>query len=209
MYSMKSKKDILLQHIANHLILHLHYLEDIGLFHGKMGIILFFAHYARYTNIAMYDDFAEELLNDLCENIPENSPINLEFGLCGIGWGIEYLIRNKFMEGNSNDILIDIDQKIMERDLRRIKDYSLATGLMGISCYIQFRLQGGNKNRDNTPFDNIYLSEWRKKIISLNIWNEREVLSYLIKRQSNEIDYLPKELGLVDGCAGIGIKYMY
>ena len=55
---MNTEKDILLRRIANHLILHSIDIEDIGLFHGKMGVVLFFAHYARYTDSAIYDDFA-------------------------------------------------------------------------------------------------------------------------------------------------------
>ena len=102
---MNTEKDILLRRIANHLILHSIDIEDIGLFHGKMGVVLFFAHYARYTDQAIYDDFAGELLEEISENIPETLPINLETGLCGIGWGIEYLIQNGFMEGDSNEIL--------------------------------------------------------------------------------------------------------
>ena len=107
---MNTEKDILLRRIANHLILHSIDIEDIGLFHGKMGVVLFFAHYARYTDQAIYDDFAGELLEEISENIPETLPINLETGLCGIGWGIEYLIQNGFMEGDSNEILAGIDQ---------------------------------------------------------------------------------------------------
>ena len=128
---MNTEKDILLRRIANHLILHSIDIEDIGLFHGKMGVVLFFAHYARYTDSAIYDDFAGELLEEICENIPETLPINLETG---------YLIQNGFMEGDSNEILTEIDKKVMERDLRRIKDLSLETGLMGISSYINIRI---------------------------------------------------------------------
>ena len=39
---MNTEKDILLRRIANHLILHSIDIEDIGLFHGKMGVVLFF-----------------------------------------------------------------------------------------------------------------------------------------------------------------------
>ena len=35
---MNTEKDILLRRIANHLILHSIDIEDIGLFHGKMGL---------------------------------------------------------------------------------------------------------------------------------------------------------------------------
>lgn len=205
---MKTEKDILLRRIANHLILHSIDMEDIGLFHGKMGGVLFFAHYARYTDQAIYDDFAGELLEEICENIPETLPINLETGLCGIGWGIEYLIQNGFMDGNSNEILAVIDQKVMERDLRRIKDLSLETGLMGISCYISLRLSSLSGKAIEESFDTSYLSEWRKVTNRLKIWDKQETLNYLLSKQPKGNNIPSWNLCLINGCAGVGIKYL-
>lgn len=175
---MKTEKDILLRRIANHLILYSIDMEDIGLFHGKMGVVLFFAHYARYTGLTIYDDFAGELLEEICENIPETLPINLETGLCGIGWGIEYLIQNGFMEGDSNEILAEIDQKVMERDLLRIKDLSLETGLMGISCYIRSRLRS---NKNMHIFDNRYLYDWKSSVSIADIVEDNCILKCIVK----------------------------
>lgn len=36
--------------IANHLLLHTSFMTNLGLFYGKMGSVLFFVHYAKYTN---------------------------------------------------------------------------------------------------------------------------------------------------------------
>lgn len=203
---MNTEKDILLRRIANHLILHSIDIEDIGLFHGKMGVVLFFAHYARYTDQAIYDDFAGELLEEISENIPETLPINLETGLCGIGWGIEYLIQNGFMEGDSNEILTEIDKKVMERDLRRMKDLSLETGLMGISCYISLRLLSISHKAIEESFDTYYLSEWRKITNKLKIWNEQEIWNYLLSKQPKDNNILSLNLCLINGCAGVGMK---
>lgn len=200
---MKTEKDILLRRIANHLILHSIDMEDIGLFHGKMGVVLFFAHYARYTDQTIYDDFAGELLEEICENIPETLPINLETGLCGIGWGIEYLIQNGFMEGDSNEILAVIDQKVMERDLRRIKDLSLETGLMGISCYIQSRI---NMDKQNIPFDNTYILEWKLSAINLQILNTQQIINYLINNIPQDDKILSWNLGIRKGSSGVGLN---
>lgn len=41
------------------------------MYHGKMGVVLFFAHYASYTREPLYDDFVGELLDEICENIPD------------------------------------------------------------------------------------------------------------------------------------------
>ena len=40
---MKEEDKILLQQIANHLIVNSSFLDDLGLYHGKMGLVLFFA----------------------------------------------------------------------------------------------------------------------------------------------------------------------
>ena len=52
-----------------------------------MGIILFFARYAHTTQSKHYEDFARCLLDELYEEAQEDLPVNLENGLCGIGWG--------------------------------------------------------------------------------------------------------------------------
>ena len=49
---------------------------DLGLFHGRMGIILFFAHYAHATQSKHYEDFAGCLLDELYEEIHEDLPVN-------------------------------------------------------------------------------------------------------------------------------------
>ena len=80
---MKEYRDKLLKEIANNLILHSLELNDVGLFYGKMGIVIFFEHYFRYTGEVIYDDFAGDLLDDICDKIPKTLPINMENGLCG------------------------------------------------------------------------------------------------------------------------------
>lgn len=49
-------------------------------------------------------------------------PVDFCSGLSGVGWGVEYLIQNKFVDADSDELLEDIDAKIMEWDVRRIKN---------------------------------------------------------------------------------------
>lgn len=126
----------LMDRIARHLVIYASFIPDLSLYHGKMGIVLFFANYARYIENPLYDKFAGELLGEIYEEIHVGLPVNFESGLCGIGWGIDYLLQNGFMEGDSDEILSEIDARVMERDLRKITDYSMRTGLEGISFYI-------------------------------------------------------------------------
>ena len=201
----KKEDDILLERIANHLIIQTSAMDDIGLYYGKIGIVLFFAHYARYTGCSVYEDFADELLGEVIENISDELPINMRTGLCGIGWGIEYLIQNHFMEGDSDEILGELDEKIMERDLRRIKDLSFDTGLEGISCYIRMRLKSPRKESAKLPFDSTYLSEWAK----MNIDDEgKDVLQNILNVEMVDDDILRLTLGLRNGCAGYGLNLL-
>ena len=136
---------------------------DLGLFHGRMGIILFFAHYARATPSKHYEDFAGCLLDELYEEIHEDLPVNLENGLCGIGWGIEYLVQQGFMEGNTDEILADIDRKVMELDPLRMTNLSFRRGLARIAFYVIARL---NAHRETTtlPFDDAYLTSLQQAL---------------------------------------------
>lgn len=150
-----------IRRMVEHLILNSSFTSDLGLFHGKMGIVIFFAHYARWTGNALYEDFADELLAEIYEDIHTDTPINLESGLCGIAWGIEYLVQNGFMEGDTDEILEDIDRRIMERDPRRMTDLSFRTGLGGILFYATARLTASRES-DGQPFDSLYLNDLKE-----------------------------------------------
>lgn len=139
-------------------------MKDLGLFHGKMGIILFFSHYACFTPNKHFEDFAECLLDELYEEIHKDLPINLENGLCGIGWGIEYIVQRGFINGNTDDILADIDCKVMEIDPLRLSDLSLRSGLAGIAFYIIARLNT-NRVTSTLPFDNTYLMSLQQALV--------------------------------------------
>lgn len=153
---------ILLKHIADYQILKSGFSSDFSLFSGKMGIALFFYLYSRYTDNCWYEDFAGELLDDVCCSLYTSLPVTFADGLCGIGWGIEYLKKQGFIEGNTDEILVDIDRKIMERDLRRISDNTIEFGLEGIVMYVRSRIDSFRSNSPLSLFDTIYLDDLEK-----------------------------------------------
>ena len=199
-------KNLLLSKIANHLILKASFMTDLGLYHGKIGIVIFFAHYSRYTENIIYDDFAGDLLDEVFEDIHADTSFDFESGLCGIGWGIKYLFDNNFIEGSPDDILMDIDKKIMEKDILRIADKSFKTGLTGISFYVESRLKNKSKKCKNNTFDKIYLNNLKKvDLRSINSKPKDILYEILNDLPVNEnIHSLP--LGLYKGCSGMGLK---
>ncbi|MPM06813.1 hypothetical protein SDC9_53116 [bioreactor metagenome] len=199
--------DELLYRIANKLIIHTSYFSNLGLYHGKMGIVLFFAHYARYTNCSIYDDFAGELIDDIFDDIDDELPINFESGLCGIGWGIEYLLKNGFLEDCSSEILSEIDKKIMEKDLTRISDISVKTGLKGISYYVYKRINSLDRSLNIVSFDEKYLKVLNELTETMTIPSDKDILLEIV--ETTPIRSLEEwKIGINNGCAGYGLNYL-
>lgn len=196
----------LLSRIANHLILYTSFAKDLGLYHGKTGVALFFSHYARYTGNLLYDEYAGELLEEVMQELHTDLPIDFESGLCGIGWSINYLIQNKFMQGDANEILYEIDQKIMERDLRYITDVSCRCGLEGISYYIYNRVSSLKVNQQQDLFNQSYLEDWKTIAGTIHIPDNRDILLSIVDTSPETADLLNWDLGLYKGCAGVGLK---
>lgn len=154
---MENTQDKILVRIAKLLMLHSSFVGNLGLMNGKMGVALFFYHLSRYTDKKIYDDFAGELIDEIYAEIHNHYPSDFKNGLCGIAWGIEYLIQNHFVEADANDVLCDLDKMILEWDVRRISDLTLESGLEGIAYYVIARCTG--KPAGNIAIPGDYISE--------------------------------------------------
>lgn len=224
-----NKKDTVLRRISDHLMLHASFSKEPGLFHGKMGIVLFFVHYAQYTGSTNHELFAELLLEEIYRDITFQTPLNFESGLCGIGWGIEYLVQNHFMKGDTDEILEDIDRKVMEYAPLRILKHNVKTGVGGILNYVYMRLLSSRKKNKNNTFDSLFLEELylvANKYLENNEAGHlseicRKFVSFITQKEDcpetvplnsviplnnivNEIE--STALGLENGCAGYGLK---
>ncbi|MDL2223747.1 hypothetical protein LJB92_00350 [Bacteroidales bacterium OttesenSCG-928-M06] len=147
------------QKFIHHLLLQSSFIKDIGLLHGQMGIALFFYHYAKYTDNTIYSDYADELLDNIWENLHNRLPDTFESGLTGIAWGVEYLIQNNFVAGSSNEICEEIDSRIMQLNLHRITSEFIEKGLEGFLHYILIRTRGTIQQHSEPPFDERYRND--------------------------------------------------
>ncbi len=143
--------------INRHIILNAFNLSDLGLYRGKMGIVLYFYIYSRYMNEKIYEDYAGELLDNIFDEINIHLPFFFDDGLCGIGWGIEHLAQNNYLRIDTNEILSDLDKFIMQVNPTRIVYKSLDKGLAGLVKYILARLTSHARSA-SFPFDGEYLS---------------------------------------------------
>jgi hypothetical protein len=135
------------QKIINTLLLNASFIDNPGLMHGKMGISIYFYHLARQTQNKIYEDYAGELIDEIYEEITLNTPAGFENGLAGIGWGIEYLVQNGFIEADTDEVLEEFDNRIF-KDLiyNTPKEIGLLNGLIGLGAYFLKRLQNPASN---------------------------------------------------------------
>lgn len=196
---MERTKDEILSRIARLLMLHSSFSVNLGLLNGKMGIALFFYHLSRYTGRKIYDDFAGELIDEIYEEIHDHYPTNFKDGFCGIAWGIEYLIQNRFVKANSNEVLCDIDKMIFERDVRKISDYTLDSGLEGIAHYVIARCTG--KPRNDIVIPREYISELSSVLENA----EKSEISVMLKTILNGEFSIAKDTLLTE--IALNVKY--
>lgn len=149
----------ILKRIADRYMLHGLPVHDIGLMEGKTGMSLFFFLYARQTGNGWYEAYAGELLDEVFNRLSNRIPVTFADGLCGVGWSIEFLKAQGFVEGDTDEILSDVDCKIMERDPRRMNDFTLESGLEGIAVYVRSRLDSPRPADNAQPFDPDYLDD--------------------------------------------------
>ena len=159
----------ILRDIADKEILTSLFMDDYSLMNGQMGVTIFFALLSRASGNHWYEEFADELLENVCNNLSNQLPVDFAHGLCGIGWGIEFLKYRGFIEDDTDEILSEIDAAVMERDVRRINDASLETGLQGICAYVYARINSRRKTSPNSIFDEKYIEELHAAMARNNI----------------------------------------
>lgn len=83
-----------------------------------------------------------------------HTPLDFKEGLCGIGWGIDYLIHHGLLEGDPDEILEDLDKLIFSCDIETCTDTSFETGSEGIKFYHSYRK---GENISSYPGDMIFI----------------------------------------------------
>lgn len=208
MYKQKvGMKKVLSSRIANYVLLHGNYIKDIGLYHGKLGLSFTMFLYGRAYNCLQAERFATDLLFEVYDGININLPLNLEFGLAGIGLGVTYLNKLGFVECDLNEVLSDIDLQIMSYNPKRITDLSFRTGALGILEYVKTRL---NISDTTTSIDKNFVQELEDSLYCRNALNTNfSIINSLTKPQWRKSQYLGHKLDLDGGSAYYLFKESY
>ncbi len=137
----QTEVDNRLHRIANILLLNASFSHNIGLLNGKMGVAVFFFHYGYYTGNEIYTEFAGELIDEIYEEIHQNTPINYADGLAGFGTAIEYLVQQGFMEADTDEVLAELDKQIHHHIIHHApQSLDMCYGICGLGKYLTARL---------------------------------------------------------------------
>lgn len=168
---MNMKEDALLQLYGKQLIKKIDSIIDPGLWNGKMGMAITFFHLFRITKKPEYEMLANDLIEEIYSSTSNSIPFHFADGLLGIGSGFEYIISKGFVEGNSDEILQEIDQITKNMiDCRPIDSLDIGKGVCGIGCYLYYRLKNKPKNDESMTTLKleeylIYLIDWIEELL--------------------------------------------
>lgn len=147
--------------LINYLLIHCKDLSDnIGLYTGLSGIVIVLCRYAKKFNLPQIDSIAEMLFDDISLNASRISRLHPELILAQVGLCVEYLVQNKLMPGPGQDICKLLDERIMHLDIKRLNNFTLHNGLLGLWHYVWARIQGNLEANLPLPFDTEYLNNW-------------------------------------------------
>lgn len=108
-------------------------IKELGLLNGLSGIAIIYYLLAKQTGDKVFGERGLELLSEISED--SQSLNNTEFGngLAGIGWSIEWLVQNEFINDiNTDEILDGIDNELYKAvSYSKEDNISLYNGILG------------------------------------------------------------------------------
>ena len=150
--------DTQLLQMANTLMTYGYHIKGSGLMNGKMGIVLFLYAYSRYAGSKDVEEFAGDMLDVVMKDV-KRMGADFESGFTGVGWGLRWLFRNGFVEGDMNQILKPIDEGVFSR-----MDCNPAMSSFGQLVYLADRMGDSNPEYDLRKMVNIVLENIGKGI---------------------------------------------
>lgn len=178
--------------MINQLVINSFSTNNIGLLFGRMGYALTLfclSRSIRTFQSCIYEKYACDILNDVLQSVPKNHSFDFANGLCGIGWGVEYLLKQHYIEGNSLEVCKELDEEIMKVNPKRLDD-ELYCGLKGLLHYILLHLSNCSLEINKEPFDNQFLKDVYDAVYERSYNTKDKALAKLCKQY---IDYYNKQ----------------
>ena len=135
------KMELTLKNISQILMKQCFEIQNPGLLHGKMGLVVFFFHYAQFIGNSLFEEKALELMERIQQQIALQPDMDYANGLTGIGVGIEYLAQHGFIDNDTDDILEAVDSQVyLNIAFKNHSDVDSCTFLAELGRYLLFRI---------------------------------------------------------------------
>ena len=209
-----------LQRISSVLLINGGFLDNPGLYSGETGLVLFFFHYARHTQNGLYRKYSFDLIEKIQNRIHQETPINYKQGLSGIGSTIEYLVKEGYIEADTDEALEDIDNRIFFT-------YNLPNlpidEVISIGYYANWRMSGSSSKKDMirqtilTPVEDIMrdhaiIPAWRQVDCKNNVLDFNGLLRRFTPVHDVNATFDTVlgnlDLGIQNGLAGLGLSLL-
>ena len=139
-----------------------------------LGLAILFYEYSRFYKDNLFEKYADEIMDSLIF-IPGKVSIDIYSGISGICWGIVYLFKRGFLGGNINDILYELDRKLMIYSNYTEEDKK------SVLSYIKYR-----KDYSESLYEKSLLcSEYKAEILSIGnkycgiLYNEKDIINII------------------------------
>lgn len=116
---------------------------------GIFGTSLLYYAAGRANKRPDYIKVGKMLLDDVADHIMELGRADFLNGIPGIGWGVEWLAQNNFLNVNTDQILEDIDDMLYKSVVfSQTEDFSIRFGTLGLLMYFVQRFRSTNTSPD-------------------------------------------------------------
>ena len=163
--------------------------DNFSLIGGRAGISLFHFYYSRIFQNEASNNIAYKFIENVFDSINNGFSMHtFAGGLAGIGWLIEFLEQNDFLETDTDEMLVELDDylyKIMIEELKN-NNYDYFHGASGIALYFT--------KRKNSHKIKEYLNEYVNTLSEMAVI-EREIIKWeseiRITEENKEKEYNP------------------
>lgn len=164
------KQDLINKKIVKTIINNSPSMRNNGLLNGKIGVSILLYNLAVENEEIDPSSLVLDVINEINYNI---SP-DFDNGLAGVGWGLEYLFQNDYIEGEVDDILKEFDKYLLSIFYSPNLTIDLQKGLIGMGFYLIKRVD----NSRNQTITKLINKQWLALLVQRIILELKDEVIY-------------------------------